>query len=181
MSQTRNVVLLRGVNLGARNKIAMSDLRKLLGGLGFEDVQTYVQSGNAVFTSGAGERPGDLTGRIEEAIAAETGLDIKVVVRTADEMRAAIDGNPLPVREPANFLFAHFLAERPTKQRLAAVDPATFAPEEFAVGDRVIYVWCPNGMQKAKLTQTFWERRLGVVVTARNWNTVTRLVEMAAG
>jgi uncharacterized protein (DUF1697 family) len=180
MAETRNVALLRGVNLGARNKVAMSDLRKLLAGLGFADVQTYVQSGNAVFTS-AGRRPAGLARDIEKAIAAELGLDVKVLVRTGAELRAAIDANPLPAREPANFLFAHFLSERPEASALAAVDPDGYAPEEFAVGDRVVYVWCPNGMQKAKLTHNFWERRLKVVVTARNWNTVTRLADMAAG
>jgi uncharacterized protein (DUF1697 family) len=177
MTMTRNVALLRGINLGAHQKIAMADLRRLLDGLGYEDVRTHLQSGNAVFTSASG-KPAALAARISRAIADELGLDVKVLVRTAAEVHAAIEANPLPVPEPAKF-FATFLSEQPAPERLADIDPAGFAPEEFAVGDRVIYVWCPNGMQKAKLTHGFWERRLKVVATARNWNTVTRLAELA--
>jgi len=177
---TRFAVLLRGINVGGHNKIAMADLRKLLTGLGYTDVATYVQSGNAVLTS-QDDDPGRVTAAIADGISAELGLDIGVQVRTAEQLAHVIEANPMAAAtaEPAMFV-AVFLTANPTPEAFATLDPAQFATEEFALGDRVLYVWYHDGQAKTKLTADLMDRRLGVKVTARNWRTVTTLRDMAA-
>jgi uncharacterized protein (DUF1697 family) len=178
----RYVALLRGINLGARNRIAMSDLRELLGALGFGDVATYVQSGNALFSAERGD-PAKLARTIERRIARDLGLEVPVVIRTRDELAAVVDANPFPdaTKHPKK-LNVSFLSGKPDLGWLSAIDPRQYAPEKFHVGDRVIYLWYPNGFQGAKLGDAFWRRAaLGVDATIRNWNTVTKLLALADG
>jgi uncharacterized protein (DUF1697 family) len=174
----RLIALLRGVNLASRNRVAMADLRRLMGELGYEDARTLLQSGNVVFT--ADEEPDAAARRIERAIAAELGLDIGVLVRTRDELARVVERNPL--RESATegkWYMVVFLSAEPDRAALAAIDAAGFEPEVFAADGREIYVWFPAGVQKARLTHAFWEKRLGVTATARNWNTVEKLLALA--
>jgi uncharacterized protein (DUF1697 family) len=174
----RYVALLRGVNVGPHKKLAMADLRRLLAGLGYDGVRTYIQSGNAVFGA-AGRDPAGVGREIEKAIEAELGMAVPVLVRSAAELRTVAEGNPLVDRATRpSFLYAIFLADSPDPGRLAAVDPAGYR-EEFVAGERVMYVLYPEGMGKAVLTHAVLEKKLGVLATARNWNTVTRLLELA--
>ncbi|SHG96521.1 DUF1697 domain-containing protein [Streptoalloteichus hindustanus] len=172
---TRYVALLRGINVGGRQKVAMADLRALLTGLGHTEVSTLLQSGNAVFTA-SDQRTERLAAEIEEALARELGLTVRVVVRTGEELRAVVEHNPLEVVDPARFLVS-FLAERPDPALFAALDPASFAPEELAVGDRELYLSLPDGIQRARLPQLV-DRLLPAQATARNWNTVTKLLAL---
>ncbi|RKR88678.1 uncharacterized protein (DUF1697 family) [Micromonospora pisi] len=171
-------VLLRGINVGRNNRIAMADLRALLTGLGYDDVATLLQSGNAVFRTGGGD-PAALAIEIERAIKADLGLSIPCLVRDRADLDRIVADNPLAERtdEPSKLLVC-FLAERPDPSRLAAIDFTAYAPEECGVGERELYVWYPGGQQNAKLTYAFFEKRLGGVATARNWNTVTKLLAM---
>jgi len=175
----RYVALLRGINVGRNRKVAMADLRELLEELGQRDVRTYVQSGNAVFTS-ARRGTDALAGEIERAIAERLKLDVRVLVRTARELARVVDANPLPhaTRDPARFNVI-FLGADPAPDRVTAIDPAAFEPEEFRFGDRVVYAWYRNGTQASKLDKVLSERGLGVTTTARNWNTVTKLLALA--
>lgn len=176
---TRYVALLRGINVGQHNRIAMAALRALLGDLGHTEVKTHLQSGNAVFTSPA--RPAKQMARaIEERIATDTGFDVKVIVRTSNEMASVVDANPLidSVTDPARMLVA-FLSAEPAAERLAGIEPGAYGPEKFAVRDREIYLWCPGGIRDSKIVEIFSDKRLGVDVTARNWRTVTKLAELA--
>jgi uncharacterized protein (DUF1697 family) len=176
----RYVALLRGINIGSRKRVAMADLRALLGDLGHTDVATYVQSGNAVFTGKQGD-PAKLARQIERRIVRDLGVEAPVVVRTRDELAAVVDANPFPERtaEPKK-LNVSFLSGEPDLKRLDEVGPEEYEPDEFALGDRVIYLWLPNGFQGAKLHDAFWQRaKLGVHATARNWNTVTKLLDLA--
>jgi uncharacterized protein (DUF1697 family) len=177
-TRRRQVALLRGVNLASRNRIAMADLRDLLAELGYEDVGTLLQSGNAMFATA--RRPERVATEIERAIADRFGLEIAVLVRTASELAGVVERNPFGTlaSDPSRFLVT-FLAGRPDPERLAGVDPAEYEPERFAVGEREIYVWHPNGLRDAKLGHAFWERRLGLTATGRNWNTVTKLLALA--
>ena len=177
---TAYVALLRGINVGGRQKVAMSGLRALLESLGHEGVRTYLQSGDSVFTSPRG-KPEQLAREIEEAIARDLTLDVRVLVRTCDELAATVAANPFPeaVAEPSRLLVV-FLSADPPADRLAALDSARFAPDEFRVGDRVIYARYPEGMGRSKLAGELTDRRLGVVATARNWSTVTKLLELAS-
>ena len=177
----RYAALLRGINVGPNKRIAMADLRELLGGLGFTDVQTLLQSGNAVFATRKA-KPEKLAQRIEQATEAQFGLDVRCLVREGDELHALIEGNPLgDVATNGSRLMAHFLSERPDPERLQAHDPRSLAPEEIALGDRVIYQWCPDGVLAAPAAGGFAEKYLGVTVTARNWNTVTKLSALLEG
>lgn len=177
--RSRHVALLRAVNVGGRNRIAMADLRELLEGLGYGEVRTHLQSGNAVFTASGGASAERLAGEIEDALAEKVGLTVKVLVRTRSELERAIAANPLlDVAEDHARLLVTFLSHAPDPETLAALAPAEFEPDVFAVGEREIYVWHPEGVRATKLSNAFWERRLGVVASARNWNTVTRLLEL---
>jgi len=173
------VALLRGINLGPRNKIAMAELRDLLVSLGLENVRTHILSGNAIFTSRR-RSSARLEGLIERGIEKRFGFDIRVLVRTVDELVNVVDGNPLPEATPdGSRLFVLFLDRQPDRDRVAAIDPADFRPEEFRVGDRVIYAWFRFGVQGSRLSGALTDNRLGVSMTNRNWNTVTKLLELA--
>ncbi len=174
----RLIALLRGINLGRNKRLAMADLRHLMHGLGYEEARTLLQSGNVVFT--ASEAPGAAVRRIEEGLARDAGLDVRVLVRTRDELARVVALDPLreEVSDPRRYLVV-FLSEGPDRRALREIDPAEFEPDRFHAAGAEIYVWHPDGIQNAKLTHAFWERRLGVAATARNWNTVEKLLALA--
>jgi uncharacterized protein (DUF1697 family) len=179
-AKRRYVALLRGINLGARNKVAMADLRALFEALGAEDVSTYVQSGNVVFTSCAGAT--ELTGRIEQRIRADLGLDVKVLVRTQSELAKVAAGNPFGGGDrDVTKLHVTFLAEKPDRPRVRGLDQDLAAPDELRVVGREVYLHCPNGYGRSKLTNAFFEKTFGVPATTRNWRTVSKLAELSAG
>jgi len=174
----RQIVLLRGINIGPNNRIAMPALRELLAGAGFEEVRTYVQSGNVVLATR--RRPDDVARACEELIAAELGLDIPVVVRTRDELAEVVRRNPLgdvadnPKRYQVSFLDAEPDAKAVEKLAALAVEG-----ERIEAIGREIYAWHPDGIARSKLWAGLAGKGLGVKATARNWTTVTTLLEMA--
>jgi uncharacterized protein (DUF1697 family) len=170
-----HVALLRGINLGSRNRVAMQDLRALVEELGGEDVRTYLQSGNVVFGGRA------LTAEaIAEAIHESLGVDVHVLVRSGAELGKVVRGNPFPKADPAT-LHVTFLAEAPDEARVKDLGERTFEPDEFEVAGREVYLRCPNGYGRSKLSNAFLEKQLGVPATTRNWKTVTALAELAGG
>jgi uncharacterized protein (DUF1697 family) len=175
----RNVALLRGINLGSKNRVSMSHLRDLVGGLGYGDVETLVQSGNVVFSD---DDPADVAaGRIEKALRKETGLDVGVIGRSAAELAAVVQQSPYAAAlDDPRYHHVVFLDRAPDAGLAAAIDRERYLPETFAVHGREVYVLYPNGAGRAKLTHGFWEKRLGARATARNWNTVQRLAEMTS-
>ena len=161
----RYAVLLRGINLGSTNKIAMADLRELLAEAGFADVRTHLNSGNVVLS--ATSVPGRI---IEKAIAERTGLTVPCVVLTARKLRAIVDGHPFAaVATNGSRMMAHVLGAAPDADTLAAA--LARDPDNARSGPGVIYQWCPDGLLKAPAVT----EKLGVLVTARNWNTITKL------
>ncbi len=157
----------------------MARLRELLEGLGYGAVRTHLQSGNAVFAA-AGKPPGRVAHEIESALAEEFGLTAKVLVRTRVQLQRVVADNPLlDIASDHARLLVVFLSDAPAQEAVSELTPADFEPDAFAVGEREIYVWYPEGVRTTKLSNAFWERRLGVVATGRNWNTVTRLLELA--
>jgi uncharacterized protein (DUF1697 family) len=175
------VALLRGINVGPAKRIAMADLRALLGDLGFTDVRTLLQSGNAVLTTRSA-KPEKLAQRIEAAIDDTFGLDVRCLVRSSDELHAVIAGNPLGhLATSGSKLMALFLSAAPDPKLLKAHDPRSLAPDEIRLGDRVIYQWCPDGVLAAPPAAGFAEKYLGITVTGRNWNTVTKLGALLEG
>ena len=176
---TTYLALLRGINLGPRNKIRMADLRQLVESLGHEKVRTHILSGNVLFETRRRDAR-RLERELEKAITKQFGIEIAVLVRTRDELARIVRQNPLPhaAHEGAR-LFVLFLSSNPSRDRVGEIDPDAFKPEEFAVGDRAIYAWFRQGLQGSKLAGALSDRRLGVTVTNRNWNTVTKLLELA--
>jgi uncharacterized protein (DUF1697 family) len=175
---TAYVALLRGINVGRNKQIPMADLRKLLEGLGYGDVRTHLRSGNAVFTAPQA-RAAAMADEISAAIDRELGMSVGCVVRTGAQLRAVVDGNPLAdvATDPAKYLVA-FLSAPVDKERLATLDAEKYAPERYELGRQEIYLWLPNGVYQAKLAKGPWEKQPGLIVTARNWSTVTKLLAM---
>jgi uncharacterized protein (DUF1697 family) len=172
------VALLRGINLGARNKVSMAALKELFADLGAEDVETYVQSGNVLFRS-SGARD-DLARAVENEIEKRLGLRVTVLLRTDAELAKLVADNPFAEdeRDPVK-LHVTFLAERPDRARAAALDEEQFAPDRFRVAGDVVYLHTPDGYGRSKLSNAYFEKQLGVRATSRNWRTVTTLAERA--
>ena len=174
----RRVVLLRGINIGSRNRIAMPALRELLTGAGYVDVTTYVQSGNVVLSSS--ERPDKLERNCEHLIFERFGLSIAVVARTRNEFAAVVERNHLgEVAESPKRYQVSFLREQLEPEAVDRLIAAAIEPERVVVDEREVYAWHPEGVARSKLWAAVASPRLGVVATARNWTTVTTLLEMA--
>src|SRR3954454_12693108 len=159
----------------------MAALRDLLIELGHTDARTWIVSGNAWFTSRRGRSEG-IGAEIEEAIERRFGFPGAVVVRSVDELAAVVDANPFPeaTADPRRY-YAIFLSREPTADRLSAIQVSSNGRDMFAVGDRVIYAWYRDGLQRSKLASQLTDAGLGVTATARNWNTVTKMLELARG
>jgi uncharacterized protein (DUF1697 family) len=172
------VAMLRGINVGGKNKIKMADLQALFVGLGHADVITYIQSGNVVFSS-AGRDPRKLADEMEVAFLDTFGFGVEVVVRSADEMADIVAANPFVARRAhTKDLYVAF-ARDPIRGE-PRVD-RTYEPDEFCIAPLVVYMHTPTGDGNTKLSASVLQRVAGSSVTARNWNTVTKLAEMAAG
>jgi uncharacterized protein (DUF1697 family) len=170
-----HVALLRAVNLGSHNKIGMSDLRDLLVGLGFENVQTLLQSGNVVFE--AQGKTTALEQTLERAAAKQLGLETDFFVRTAKEWQAVIDANPFPNEATADpgHLLAVILKEPVEAANVTALQKAIVGREVVRAKGRCAYIVYPDGIGHSKLTTALIEKKLGTRGTARNWNTVLKL------
>jgi uncharacterized protein (DUF1697 family) len=177
----RYAALLRAVNLGSHAKIVMTDLRALLEGLGYADVSTYLQSGNAVF-SGPGTPAAELADAVEARIAAELALDVRVMIRTGAELADVIGRSPLPgePENPSRF-FVAFLSGAPDPAAARAIEQRSFGEDQIWVSGGEAFLWCPGGAGRTALTNSFVEKRLGVAATSRNWNTVSKLASLTAG
>jgi uncharacterized protein (DUF1697 family) len=170
-----HVALLRGINLAARRRVAMADLRAWLTDLGYTDVRTLLQSGNAVFRTS--KRPVTVRREMEKALAEGAGFRIDCVLRTAAELRAVVDADPFGdvVTDPARYVVS-FLDVPGTWPE---VDPTAFEPERVHLAEREAYFWLPGGIQKSPILAAFPARK-GEVATVRNWNTVNKLLAIAA-
>jgi uncharacterized protein (DUF1697 family) len=170
------IALLRGINIGPRQRVKMPELRALIEGLGHTDVETLVQSGNVVFSARA--KPATLEQQLEEEIEKQLGVDPKVVVRTRDELAEAIEANPFTVPENPKDLHVTFLSGEPDASAREKLEAADFGPDQLRFAGREIYVLYDDGMGRSELAKQLGRAKLGVVATDRNWNTVTKLLEM---
>lgn len=177
---SRYVALVRGINVGGRNKLPMNDLRLALADLGHTDVETYLQSGNALFTAPSTDTT-SLGEQIERQLVSRLGLDVKVLVRTPGDLADVVAHNLFPeaTAEPTK-LHVAFLSGLNDPGQLAELDPSSFEPDQFGAWEQAIYLWYPNGSGRSKLTGAVLERRLGLTATARNWNTVVKLLERSS-
>jgi uncharacterized protein (DUF1697 family) len=173
------LALLRGINVGGRALVSMPDLRAALEARGHDDVRTYIQSGNVIFRSRS-RSVARTRAELEQTIAEEFGLPVAVILRTPAQLATIVNRNPFvgAGADVARQLHVAVLAERPSRQAIAQLDPNRSVPDEFVVSDREIYLRCPNGIGKSKLTNDYFERRLGTPATMRNWRTITELLRL---
>jgi len=170
--------MLRAVNVGGTT-IKMERLRALFIDLGHTNVSTYIQSGNVVFTTASGGSP-DLAAAIERRITGDLGISVNAVLRSRPELAKVVGSNPfVPQGADTAQLHVTFLAATPTHTRADTLEVSGVAPDEFRIAGREVYLHCPGGYGTTKLTNAFWERRLRVGATTRNWRTVTKLLELA--
>ncbi|MDX2679808.1 DUF1697 domain-containing protein [Streptomyces sp. NY05-11A] len=177
---TTYAALLRGINVGGSKKVPMAELRTLLEGLDLGDVRTYLQSGQAVFSSAHGNEE-TLAAEIAAAIEKHFGFGVDVVVRDHAFLKAVVDACPFPAAElEAKQLHVTYFSAPVDEERYADIDRDAHLPEEFRLGDRVLYLYAPDGLGRSKLAEQLSRPRLtkGLIATARNWNTVVKLVEM---
>jgi uncharacterized protein (DUF1697 family) len=172
----RVAALLRGINIGPNKRIAMPALREIVERLGHRDVETYVQSGNVVFTPATDETAG-LAASLEQAIEAATGLDVPVIVRTGPELERVVAVNPYRVDDPTRVVVA-FLGEEVETGQLGLGDLGGYLPDELTQIGRELYVSVPNGQARSKLMEVLAKRRQPTTVTVRNWRTVEALADM---
>ena len=175
----RHIVLLRGINLGPRNRIAMPELREALEEAGFDDVQTYVQSGNVVLSSS--DSAADVARNVELRISKSFELDIDVVVRTRAQLAKVVERNPLAkvANNPKRYQVS-FLSAKPSAAVMRKLEEAAAEKERVVLLGREIYAWHPEGVGRSPLWTLLAGRGLGVTATARNWTTVTKLLELAS-
>jgi uncharacterized protein (DUF1697 family) len=172
---------LRAINLGSHNKLAMPRLREIVEGLPATDVSTHVQSGNVVFRSTL-RSAAKVEQALEQALKKEAGLDVRVMVRTPAQLARLVDGCPFASRcDDPTKLHVTFLDEKPEKARVDAMDPEGFLPDEWAVDGLEVYLFCPNGYGRSKLSNAYFEGKLKVAGTTRNWRTVMTLAELTKG
>ncbi|MCX3062735.1 DUF1697 domain-containing protein [Streptomyces beihaiensis] len=176
----RYAALLRGINVGGSRKLPMARLRPLLEDLGLTDVRTYLQSGNATFAADHGDEP-SLADDIAAAVADEFGFAVDVLVREHAYLAAVMHDCPFPAAElEGRQLHVTYFSEQVSPDRFAAIDLPAYAPEEFRLGDRALYLYAPDGLGRSKLAEQLSRPAVtkGIVATSRNWNTVVKLVDM---
>jgi uncharacterized protein (DUF1697 family) len=172
------IALIRGINVGGSNKLAMTGLRDLVTSLGHTDVSTYIQSGNVVLTSRRSDRS-TLTVEIATGIERAFGLSVTVVLRTPAELCAALEANPFTTEADGSRVIITFLSEAPSPDGISRLEPDRFVPDRFELCGTELYAHYPNGAGRSKLTLDYFEKRLGVRGTARNLNTVAKLAELS--
>jgi uncharacterized protein (DUF1697 family) len=175
------IAMLRGVNVSGQKPVRMERLRESCTALGFRSIETYVQSGNIVFLDGR-KSPSSLSKTIGQAILRDLGFDVPVLVRTSGKMRDLIKGNPF-LKERGidrSKLYVTFLLEAAPKSAVKNLARFSGEPDRFYIGRQEIYLYCPGGYGRTKLSNTALEKALSVRATTRNWKTVNTLFEMAS-
>ena len=176
----RYVALLRGINIGSRNRVSMPELRSALEEAGFGEVRTYLQSGNVVLDSRA--KAESVRRKVEGVIAERFGLEIAVVVRTKAELAAVVRRNPLgdDAKDPKRHQVT-FLSKKLTAKTVRELEETATPQERVVVAGREVYAWHPSGVARSKLWSKLAGKGLGVTATSRNWTTVEALRKLAGG
>jgi uncharacterized protein (DUF1697 family) len=179
LKREAQVVLLRGVNVGGNNKVPMAEFKALLEGLGGQDVRTYIQSGNAVLRCGAAAAKG-LEASVQAALLKRLGLTVPVIVRSGGGLAAAMKAHPyIKAGDDPKTLHIGFLAAAPSPAVVKALAPPCGPGEAVTVAGAHAYLRYGQGVAKSKLTNAWFDRQLGTVMTVRNWATCQALLQMA--
>jgi uncharacterized protein (DUF1697 family) len=178
MSRPTHVALLRGINVGGKNKLPMSVLAEIFVTAGCGDVKTFIQSGNVLFRTTAKLSSG-VAAKVTAGITERFGYQIPVILRTLDQLRETTMNNPfLKAGAELDALYVVFLAAQPAAASIAALDPNRSPGDTFQVRGQEIYLHLPNGVANSKLTNAYFDSKLKTVSTGRNWRTVTKLLDL---
>ena len=174
------VSILRGINVSGQKKILMADLKVLFESLGFENVQSYIQSGNIVFNAPNTHKEEEIRMGIEAAISKQYGFHVPTLILTKIDLEKAVKKNPFINQRGIDLTKLHltFLGASTTADHFKKLDGIDFSPDEFIIDGLNIYVYCPNGYGRTKLSNNFFESKLKVAATTRNWKTVNKLLDM---
>ncbi len=174
LSHSKFVALIRGINVGRAKRVPMAELREMISDLSYTDVRSFLNSGNLVFIDRSSD-PVVATSRIEQGIASRFGISARVTVLSASELDSAVNENPLlGVADNPSRLFVAFLLDSDKRGTLEPLLEQDWAPEILALGPRVAYVWCPNGLLQSPLSDAI-ARLVGDSATTRNWRTTMRI------
>lgn len=179
---TKYISILRGINVGGHRKILMADLRELYQSLGFENIITYIQSGNVIFETNKKNHNKTFTKKIKEAIFEKYGFDVPVIIRSAEEIKNILETNPFAKKEGVDIknLLLTFLEEIPDDDDLEKIKTFDFSPDEFQIIENNVFLFIEGSYHKSKLTNNFFEKKLKVSATTRNWKTVNKLLELSS-
>jgi uncharacterized protein (DUF1697 family) len=180
---TQYIAILRGINVGGNRKVKMADLKELFTGLGFTEISTYIQSGNVLFSSAKAEDTVALGDKLEQAIVDTFGFDVPVIVRTVEELQQAVATNPFYALPDSDIERLHltFLKTAPEADKLDAINQINHTPDQFNIIGNHAFVYCSGRYSESKLTNSFFEKKLKVPATTRNWKTVLKLVDLSLG
>lgn len=174
------IALLRGINVSGQKKVKMADLRAQLAELPYENIQTYIQSGNIVFAANATAKE-TLANQIKDNIQQNYGFEVSVIVRTPTELEWILQNNPFlkdSSKDPKRF-YVTFLAQAPEPDHIKKLEEVDYSPEEYVLEGDLLFFFAPNGYGRAKMNNNFFEKKLKVAATTRNWRTIHKLVEIA--
>jgi uncharacterized protein (DUF1697 family) len=177
---TTYISILRGINVSGQKLIKMDALKKLVENLKLENVRTYIQSGNVIF-SGKETNEKELEEKIEKQIETDFGYQVPVIVLTAETLKQIIGQNPFSkyTEKESGFLHVTFLGDKPKEYYIKSIEDKKQEDEEIQCSDNAVYLYCPNGYGKTRLTNSFFEGKLKVKATTRNWKTTNELLAMA--
>jgi uncharacterized protein (DUF1697 family) len=179
MEKKTYITILRGINVSASNMIKMPVLQKIFEDAGYENVKTYIQSGNVLFNQKKSNEE-EMAKYIREKIKEGTGSDVPVLVLELEDLKKVQQGNPFLKnrQEDVTKLHVTFLAKEPEKERFEKIEIEKYLPDEFILDAKSLYLFCPNGYGKTKLNNNFFENKLKLDATTRNWKTVNELVRL---
>jgi uncharacterized protein (DUF1697 family) len=177
---TTYISILRGINVSGHRMIKMDVLRQLFTDLGFQNIQTYIQSGNIVFQIKKADQQ-KLEKKIAKAIAEKFAFDVPVIVKEFDELKKIILDNPFLTDKTKDISHFHvtFLADKPDQVNFNKIKEGQYQADEFHLIDKAVYLYCPNSYSNSKLTNSFLESKLKITATTRNWKTTNELINIA--
>lgn len=175
---TKYIAILRGINVGGHRKILMSDLKNLFENLGYQNIRTYIQSGNVIFESLYILDKLKIANQIENAITDRYGYDVPVIVMSDEELVSAIESNPFTKSYEKERLHLTFLKEIPEPELVVGINKFDFTPDKFKINNNWVFLYCAGKSSDSKMTNKFFENKLKVSSTTRNWNTVLKLAQL---
>lgn len=180
--KTTYIALLRGINVSGYKTVLMDDLKALFDKMDFEDVKTYIQSGNIVFKTGENATEAELAQRIQQSVIGRYNFFVPVFIRSHAGMQKILANNPFLKEKDINpdWLHVTFLSDNPRQSDREAISKYDFSPDRFFLVRSEAYLYCPQGYGNTKISNLFFENRLKVNATTRNWKTVIKLVDLAS-